>query len=142
MKDDLIMFGQVSGRVIKADGTELPFAINNLIVATGKTYAVGRLYTNDITPISHMGIGRSPGLPESSQTALLEEIAARQQVTAAVTNNNIKFSANFTNITDTVAEIGLFNANTAGLMFARALIGPFPLQATDTLALDWNVNVP
>lgn len=143
MKDDLLMIGKVSGRVIKADGTELPFAINNLIVSSGKTYAVSRLYTNEITPISHMGIGRSTTLPESSQTQLVDELStARQTVTASVINNNIKFSANFSGITDTVSEIGLFNASTSGLMFARALIGPFPLQTTDTLALDWNVNVP
>jgi hypothetical protein len=142
MKDDLKMIGTVSGRVIKADGTETFFKINNLIVTTGKTYAVSRLYTNDVVPISHMGIGRNPVLPQPADSTLLEEISTRKPVTAVVIGNNIRFSSNFTNITDTIAEIGLFNANEAGLMFARALIGPFPLQATDTLALDWNVNVP
>jgi hypothetical protein len=142
MKDDLHLVGTVSGRVIKADGTEIPFAINNLIVTTGKAYAVSRLYTNETTPITYMGIGRSPLTPQPSQATLVEEISVRKTVTASVLNNNLKFSSDFTNIADTVAEIGLFNASTAGVMFARALIGPFPLQATDTLALDWNVNVP
>jgi hypothetical protein len=142
MIDELTLKGTVSGRVIRANGEELPFTINNMIVTTGKQFAVARLYSASVTPISHMGIGNSSSAPNLGQGELIGEFGTRSAVTASITQNNIKFSSDFTNINETVSEIGLFNANAGGIMFARALIGPFPLTPTDTLALDWNVNVP
>jgi hypothetical protein len=142
MIDELSLKGTVSGRVIRANGEELPFAIDNMIVTTGKQYAVARLYSTSVTPLSHMGIGNSSDAPHIGQSTLIGEFGTRSAVTATITQNNIKFSSDFTNINSTVSEIGLFNSLAGGIMFARALIGPFPLTPTDTLALDWNVNVP
>lgn len=143
ISENLKMIGTISGRITRASGEVIEFNRKNLIVTTGKNYAVNRLFSNELPVISHMGIGLNATPPYLGQQGLeAESITARAAVTAFVFDTTVKFSADFTNIDNIVSEIGLFNAAEGGTMLSRALIGPFPLTPTDTLSLDWNIAVP
>jgi hypothetical protein len=139
--DDIRMTGRVEGVITYADGSTQAFAENNLVVTGGKGLIASRLTANTNAAVSHMGAGTGTTAPAVGQTALVTETGTRSAVTPSVSTNNATFAATFTGRTETLGELGLFNASTAGTMISRVLVGPFPLTSGDSVSFNWTITV-
>lgn len=114
----------------------------NLITSTGaiELAKIVTSATSGTRPTS-MGIGTSTTAPASSQSALVAQ-TVRRAATPTRSLNQISYAATFgTGVgTGTIQEGGLFNATTAGVMFARFLTGTFSKAAADSLTMTWRLT--
>jgi hypothetical protein len=140
ISDGIKMTGRVDGTITYADGRTQDFVEDNLVVTGGKNLIASRLTANTNAAITHMGAGTGSTAPAVAQTALTTETGTRSTVTPTVSTNNATFAATFTGRTETLAELGLFNAATGGTMLSRVLIGPFPLTALDSVSFNWTIT--
>ena len=116
------------------------FDINNLIVTSGKNLFAARLSGSGNSP-SHIGVGTSAVAPALSNTELGAQLV-RVSATPTLNSNTVQYIATFgPGIgTGTIAEAGLFNASTAGVMISRVSFTAFVKAAGDTLSITWNVS--
>jgi hypothetical protein len=114
--------------------------INNLIVTSGKNLFAARLSGSGNSP-SHIGVGTSAIAPTLSNTALGTQLA-RVSATPTLNSNTVQYIATFGPGvgTGTIAEAGLFNAASAGVMISRVAFTAFTKAAGDTLSITWNVS--
>lgn len=139
MRGTVWVIHERSGRVIDRR------VIHNLVVTAGKNEAAKLLVGDGGTPFSYIALGTGTTTPSVTDTALEAEIVdsglARAQGTVSTTDNIAKVEKTF-NVTGTkaVTEAGLFNAATAGVMFARVVFAPLNVQNGDTLTYRWEIT--
>lgn len=120
------------------------FTVQNLIVSGGKNLLAARLSSNATATISHIGIGSSPTAASAGQTALLSPIVrvATTISGGTVSGPTVSYSATYGPGvgTGSIAEAGLFNAASAGIMLSRVAVVEFTKSAGDTLTISWDVS--
>jgi hypothetical protein len=139
--DNIKLRGEVSGVINYADGRTEDFLVNNLVVTTGKGFMASRLSSNTAPAISHMAAGTGTTAADVANETLEVETGVRSAVTSSHSGNVETFSATFTGRTETMSEIGLFNASANGTLVARTLVGPYPMSSGDSISFNWSITV-
>lgn len=116
---------------------------HNLVVTVGAE-EIAKIVASSTsgTRPTHMGIGTSTTAPAAAQTNLVGTATRRALNSTSRSTNQITYSCTFTTGigTFTVQEAGLFNASSAGTMFARWLTGAFAKGASDSLTITWRLT--
>ena len=135
--------GTVIGRLIRAGKVVHEFEGNNLVVNAGKAYMASRLVGNSPAAMGYMAIGSSIVSTAVDMTALQgtehERVAATPSAAGAIYTITGQFGASIA-AEKSVAEIGIFNANSAGSMLARFTTTEFKINAGDTLDISWSIQ--
>jgi hypothetical protein len=123
---------------------------DNVITTVGKNALASLLNSASAgnSVVTHMGFGTSTTAVAAADTALGTELVGNGYARVAVTRSNpsgnvIQYVATLTGITTstTVQEAGLFNASTAGTLFAHQLTGAVTLSSSsDSLQVTWQVT--
>ncbi|MEM1524578.1 MAG: hypothetical protein QW618_00405, partial [Nitrososphaerales archaeon] len=126
LSDNLKLSGKV--RVIvrdaKTNGVIEQQEIKNLIVNVGKYQICDLMIGANTNSFTHCGVGSSNQAPSLSDTDLISPIGSRKQYSDRFRTNNIATFSFFFASNDNNGiwrECGLFNAQSGGVMLARAL---------------------
>lgn len=126
------------------------WSVTNAIVNAG--FAQLALLAGDAsaTPFTYLEVGTSSTAVAVSQTALQAAItdtglaraaATVSRVTTTVTNDTLQLTYTWTATgTKVIEEVGIFNANSAGTMLARALTTTKTVLNTETLTVTYKVK--
>jgi len=120
------------------------YAVNNMVVTTGKNYIVSRMKDATATAVSHMAIGSGSTAAVVGDTALQTQLSNRIAFDSiTVLNNTITYIATFGPgvATGNVYEAGLFNNTTGGTMLARTVFGLITKSAADTFVITWTITI-
>jgi hypothetical protein len=142
--DQIEMKGRVEFQLLRADGSEDRWEIDNLVVTTGKTVIADRMKAVPaMSAMTHMSIGTGGTAPAVGDAALAAEIARVALAGTAVAAAVITYTASFgVGIgTGAVVEAGLFNSGAGGQMLARTTFPVVNKQAGDILNVTWTVTV-
>lgn len=123
---------------------------DNIVTTVGKN-AIATLFnatTAGNALVTHMGFGTGTTAVAVGDTALTTELSgsgyARVAVTRTIpTAGTIQYVSTLTGLTaaTTIQEAGLFNAATAGALFAHQLTGAVNLAtASDSIQVTWQVT--
>jgi|SRR5690606_8180319 len=140
LKDNMpALKGHLTIRVKSPDSSVKKYEFPNLVVNTGKNQAVSRLIGNTPGPISHMALGSSATTPAAGNTQLGTELGRVAVGSATASGSTATIVANFPagTATGSIAEAGLFNASSAGIMTARSTFSPIPKGAADAVEITW-----
>ena len=144
--------GDINILVRHIDGTTETRAMRNLIMDAGEDEAAILLVGLTGDGFDYIAIGTDNTAPADSQTALGAEIStgggARAQdatpETGAGTDADnvckIDVTFNFT-ASFAIVEVGLFNASSAGDMFARQVFSVINVQNGDSMTVTWKITV-
>lgn len=140
-KEGIILKGSVMG--INTRTGEVAFKKDNMIVQTGLN-ELAKLVANKggVFP-THIAVGTSNVAPDLGDVALKGSELARAAFEAVeVTAGSIKFSATFAPgvATGVWEETGLFTADSAGIMYSRALTGTYTKGAKDEIKVFWTYS--
>lgn len=123
--------------------------VNNSVVSAGKAQLALLAGDASATPFTYLEVGTSSTAVNVSQTALQAAItdtglaraaATVSRSTTNVANDTLNLAYTWTaSGSKTVEEIGVFNANSAGTMLARALTTSKALTNGETLAATYKV---
>ena len=149
MNENIKLTGAVELILRDSDGNiKQEYKDHNLVVTVGKNYLAAWIAAASQAGefMDFIALGSGNTAPSASQTALVTElsgggygrVAGALSSALNVWTNVATFAPG--NGTATIAEVGLFSANSAGTMFARALVGPVTKAAGDTLTVTWNVT--
>lgn len=143
MHELLKVSGHVDLWVKHKDGTGFRRSSPNLVTSVGQNMLAG-LLTGVIDIPTHMACGDSNITPLKEHTALQgtehERVSVSPQVASNVVTLNAEFGAGIG--TDVlVGEFGLFNAISAGSMFARWVTVQFTLPQTSVIAVNWRLTI-
>lgn len=118
------------------------FDTHNLVVTSGKEFIASRMGGTALGVISHIGVGTGTTAPALADTALQTQLV-RETTTTAISGADITYSATLapTVGTGTLAEAGLFNASTGGIMLSRVTFPTFLKAAVDTLYIVWTITI-
>lgn len=146
IKDSLTVTGEVNVKVFNSNG-ELKSELNksNLVVSSGKSFIATRISSNSATPMSHMAIGYGTN-PASLSNISLQDEAQNGRIAIAqptIVNNIMTFTGIFgpTYGTGQIAEAGIFNSNSGGLMMCRTSFPPVQKDNEDTIAISWTITI-
>lgn len=117
---------------------------SNIVVTAGFEYIASRMVDATDAVMSHMAVGSGDVAPAVSQTAL--QGTEHERVSATISRNGAKFIAQATfgsGIASdvNVAEFGIFNAATNGIMLARFISSNFTLPSADTVDITWSITI-
>ena len=125
--------------------------IDNVITTAGKTALASLLNSASAgtSLVTHIGFGSSTTAVAAGDTALNTELSGGSYARVAVTRSNpsgnvIQYVATLTGVTNnpTVQEAGLFNASSAGTLFAHQLTGAVNLATSaDSIQVTWQVTL-
>jgi 3-deoxy-D-manno-octulosonate 8-phosphate phosphatase KdsC-like HAD superfamily phosphatase len=121
--------------------------IENLVVNLGLAYITSRLLSAAAIVMSHMAIGSGTTAAAGANTALETELArvalsSSVQETVTITNDSVKYVANFPAGTGTgaVTEAALLNAASVGTMLARTVFAVVNKAAGDAMTIEWVIK--
>lgn len=150
MNEGLKVTGHISWQLVR-DGVIIESGErDNVITTVGKNALASLLNSASAgtTLVTHIGFGTSTTAVVAGDTALGTELSGGGYARVAVARSNpsgnvIQYVATLTGLTGvTVQEAGLFNAATAGTLFAHQLTGAVTLStASDSLQITWQVTV-
>jgi hypothetical protein len=150
MNEGLKVTGRISWELVR-DGVVIERGERDNVITTAGKNALASLLNSasaGTTLVTHMGFGSSTTAVAAGDTALGTELSGGGYTRVAVTRSNpsgnvIQYVATLTGLTSvTVQEAGLFNALTAGTLFAHQLTGAVTLStASDSLQITWQVTV-
>lgn len=154
MNGGIPMKGHLTLVLYNADGAIKAYRqMDNIVVNGGKDCTSSKLFGTDTecaTPgtFNYIAIGTGTGSELTTNTALGTEIGSRVQDTTnaitgagAIGSQSVLSSLFTATSTQTIAESGIFDASTAGNMFARKLISPTVNVASgDTLTVTWTIT--
>jgi len=115
----------------------------NLVVNVGLSLIASLLCGSGSIP-SHMAVGDNGNDPAGPQTDLVGTEIARVTSSGVAANNTVSYHADFTGEnsgTESVREFGIFNASTSGVMLCRFICPEITWEATDTLMVDWTIDI-
>lgn len=127
-----------------SDGTvKQRIEVPNLVVTVGKAFLASRAVGTASAVMSHMAVGTQSTSLAASDTALQSELIRVGLASSTVTGNVITYIANFpaSVATGALVEAGIFNAGTAGTMLCRTTFPVINKEASDTLAINWNLTI-
>lgn len=117
------------------------FTKPNLIVVTGREWIVKRLSSNVDSLMSHIAIGSNAIAAATGNSTLGTETGRVAMTTfgGVQTGPNILYTATLGPGvgTGTVAEAGVFNAASGGIMLSRVAFTAFTKTALDTMYVEW-----
>jgi len=119
-------------------------AVHNLVVLAGRNQIRDALYGELITAPAYMALGTSTATVASTNVALAAEVLRDVLTSRAKGSGTITFKYFLTSTQGngiTFREAGLFNAPTAGTMFARTLFTPIDKTASITVLWAWTVTI-
>ncbi len=141
---------KVTGRIQVFKNGELVEDRDNIITTVGKNALASLLNSASAgnSVVTHMGFGTSTTPVAVGDTTLGTELSGGSYARVAVTRSNpsgnvIQYQATLTGLSGavTVQEAGLFNASTAGTLFAHQLTGAVTLStSSDSLQITWQVT--
>lgn len=143
MTDLVKVKGEVTLTITHADGSVEHKRAPNLVTNVGQDMIASRLEDATTDVVSHIAMGDSVLAPAKDQTDLQGTEHDRISATVAVENNTITYTATFgSNLAAdvSVGEFGLFNASSAGDMFARWTTPQFTLPSDSTLDVSWKLT--
>lgn len=119
---------------------------SNLVVTVGKEgIAAQLLETPAFAKPGWIAVGTSATEAKAEQTALGAEIAAsREALTSKTRAANVITMKSAWGIgvgTGTIVEAGIFNASSAGNMYARSVFGAVTKAAADSLEITWTLTI-
>lgn len=147
MIEDIIeMKGRVQFQLLRADGTEVTWEVDNLVPNNGKGVIAERMKAApSLAAMTHMAVGTSGTVPAAGDANLGAEVAgSRTALTATVVAGPvITYTASFGPGVGTGAlvEAGIFNATPGGVMLCRTTFTVINKAAGDTLNVTWTVTV-
>lgn len=111
----------------------------NLVVTAGLDLQASFLRGESPTPPSHLAVGDDDAISIETMDALQGTEHARYVLTPSGNGSEVIFSTQVTAFgTDkTIGEFGLFNAASAGTMFARWVTPAFLMPAGAVIDLTW-----
>jgi len=117
--------------------------IDNLVVTLGKNHIASRLTSNANVIMSHMAVGDSNTSAVVSQTGLGSELARVTLDSTTLDNATATYTATFgAGVgTGSLAEAGIFNAGSSGIMLCRTNFNAVNKAAGDTIVITWNVTI-
>jgi hypothetical protein len=139
--------GKVQLRLFQKDNLIWTYEGANLVTTVGKTTFAQRINGDGPLPArpSYVAVGTDGTAVAESQTALLAEsvVIARTALVGVRTNNVLTYAATIVAGVSAVAvkEMGLFDLNAAGIMYARFLPQAFTFSPGMTLGLSWYLTV-
>jgi len=115
----------------------------------------GTLGTGYMAPANYIALSNDTASPNSSDTTLPGELTGtstpststlvRKQATFAHTTGTSTYTLTTTftsDVTVTVAKIGVFNAASSGVLFAETLLNtPITLHSGDTIQIQETINI-
>lgn len=117
------------------------FTKPNLIVLSGREWIVKRLSSSADSLMSHIAIGSNSITAATGNASLLAETGrvAMSTFGGVQTGPNILYTATLGPGvgTGTVAEAGVFNAASGGIMLSRVAFTAFTKTALDTMYVEW-----
>jgi hypothetical protein len=142
--------GRIDFEIRDKDGNlKDSWSVNNMIVNAGKAQLALLAIDATAVPFTFLAVGSGTTAPALSQTTLATEAtlngfaraaATVTRVTTTVTNDTARLTKTFTATgSQTIEEIGIFNAASAGTMLGRALTTTKLLTSGDTLACTYNI---
>jgi hypothetical protein len=139
--------GRFSLRLLRGGKSVYEEKTKNLITAAGENLCANRmLYSVAPAQPQWVSFGTGGTTADKSQTALIAEFGVARQTAASgmVVGNLLTLSWNYTPaiVMNAVVEIGVFNANAAGVMVSRSVIAAFNMGAVvgDVLAVTWQLQ--
>jgi hypothetical protein len=135
--------GRVEFQLLREDGSEDHWEIDNLVVTVGKNFIASRMKDATAAVMTHMAIGTGAVAPAVGDTALTAENARQLLLSTNVAGAAVTYASSFgVGIgTGTITEAGLFNASVAGTMLARTTFAAVVKAAGDILNVTWTVTV-
>ncbi len=117
--------------------------IDNLVVTAGKVWAAEMLTNVPPTAMSHLAVGSGAAAPAIGDAALGSELGRVALDSQTHSAQKVTFIATFPagTATGAVAEAGIFNAVAAGTMLNRVTFTVKNKDATDSMVIDWDLNV-
>ena len=117
--------------------------VPNLVVTVGKSYLASRAVGTAVATMSHMAVGTQSNSLTAADTALQSELIRVSLASSIATTNVIAYVANFPAgvATGNLVEAGIFNAASAGTMMCRTTFPSINKEASDTLAINWNLTI-
>ena len=144
IKDDLKATGIVNIKQYNSTGNLIKdLTVNNLVVNSGISFIINRMYSSVENPMSHMAIGGTFGTPVPSETTLGSEIARVALTSTTIVGNSLVFVATFGAGVGTglIQEAGIFNAATSGTMLNRVSFGSVNKNSSDTIVITWTLTL-
>lgn len=118
----------------------------NLVVDTGLAEAAALLLTDTTgTDFDYIAVGSDDTAAASGDTALGTEVdrqeATGTQITTSVTDDTAQLQTTFSFTgAQTLNETGIFNAASAGTMFARQTYSTVNVESGDDLQITWQIQ--
>lgn len=144
IKDDLKATGIVNIKQYNSTGNLIKeFTVNNLVVNSGVSFIISRMYSSTENPMSHMAIGGTFGSPVPSEATLGSEITRVALTSTTIVGNSIVFVAEFGAGVGTgiIQEAGIFNAASSGIMLNRVSFGSVNKNSSDTIVITWTLTL-
>lgn len=140
--------GKFKGRLINSKTGEITcWEKHNKITQSGFNWigAIMSTVNNRPAPITHIAFGTDSSETTSETTALGNEVY-RAPVTAAwdSTENKLTFTGSIpvnSGVEASIAEAGLFNAETGGVLFDRAFFTPKGIDANLSFDYEFEITV-
>lgn len=133
----------VRGHVRVKKNNKVVYEGRNLVVNAGLTLIASLLCGSGNIP-SHMAVGDSGNDPTGPQTDLVGTEIARVASAGVAAQNTVSYHADFTGEnagTESVREFGIFNDATSGVMLCRFICPEITWAVTDTLMVDWTIDI-
>ena len=151
-KDTLKRKGLFHIRVLNKDGSvkfEYKKFVENIMTNVGIAQSALLLGDGSATAFTYLALGSSATTPAAADTALGAEystgglsraVATFSRITTTVTNDTAKWYHEFTaSATNTIREIGIFNASSSGVLLCHGLTGDVIVQNGDPVQVTYTV---
>lgn len=114
----------------------------NLVVNGGLAFLANALVAASSSPFTHIAVGSGTTAASPSQTALVTELG-RVAFTYTVSGSSVTLTATFAAgvATGTWNEAGIFNAASAGTMYARTTFAAINKSASTVYIVTWVLSV-
>lgn len=120
---------------------------DNLIVNLGYDLVLNSAFrvSGRPAPGSYIAIGSGTSVPSESEQSLVTQIGSRQASSFTPSGypgaDFCKLSYEFTGLNDTIAEAGIFNALTSGIMFDRVTFSGIPVTSGDSITATFTITI-
>lgn len=147
MSDAIKATGEVTITIIKPSGQVIEETVKNLVVTIGKSHIANQMTTKSEGSMSHMAIGTGTTTQVAADAALQTELnrkALKSKVQGVSADaNKITYTGEWLagEGTGAITEAGIFNAASAGLLFARTTFSVKNKGAGDSLTIAWTVTI-
>jgi len=149
INDSIKVTGALDVKVFDANGNvKHDFHVKNTVMDVGKIFIASRMAGTSSAVMSHMAIGtdNTSASANTDDTTLGAEtsLMTRSAVTTTPSGATIQYVAEFgthTGVDIPVAEAGIFNASTGGVMLCRTNFGVITKTADDTMTITWTITI-